>query len=198
MVKDVLLGIQTATTEILVLFFGKLWFLFSTLLLLNVLDIITGVLSARITGKVSSAIGTKGLFKKMAMWVSIIVAFALSATIARGGHLFGISIPELDGIGGWLVVIYCIMIEAISIFENIDKIDQSNPLPRWIKSLLEVIKRLITKKANAILHRVQDPEMIEQDICNQQKETDERKEEVENNGTNKTTTSSKGRNKSTK
>ena len=59
--------------------FGKYWFLFAGFLILNVIDYATGYCKARFYKKnESSAIGAKGILKKVCYWIVIGLAFFIS------------------------------------------------------------------------------------------------------------------------
>ena len=64
--------------------FGKYWFLFAGFLILNVIDYATGYCKARFYKKnESSAIGAKGILKKVCYWIVIGLAFFISTRFSK-------------------------------------------------------------------------------------------------------------------
>jgi len=90
-----------------------------------VIDYITGVVGAIVQGNLSSAVGFKGIAKKVAIFAVVAV-----------GHLIGVAAasPEI----GASVVGFYIANEAISILENCGKIGL--PLPDKLVQILEQLK----------------------------------------------------------
>ncbi len=64
-----------AAVTLLTALFGTFWYIFAAYLLLNVFDWLTGWYKSRRLGKESSAVGLKGILKKLGYWVIVAVAF---------------------------------------------------------------------------------------------------------------------------
>ena len=69
---NVLVG---AAVTLLSALFGTYWYLFTAYLLFNVFDWLTGWYKSRKLKRESSAVGLKGIIKKLGYWVIIAVAF---------------------------------------------------------------------------------------------------------------------------
>ena len=71
--------IYGAVAAVGVAIFGKYWFLFAGFLILNLVDYVTGYCKARFYNKnESSAVGAKGIFKKVWYWIVIGIAFFIA------------------------------------------------------------------------------------------------------------------------
>lgn len=106
--------------------FGKLDILFYTLIALVVLDYITGLIKAVYTKTISSAVGKKGLLKKLMILIVIAVAAILNRVITE--LMPGISSPLRE-----IAIVFYICNEGISILENVAEF---LPIPEKIKSTL--------------------------------------------------------------
>lgn len=106
--------------------FGKLDILFYTLIALVVLDYITGLIKAVYTKTISSAVGKKGLLKKLMILIVIAVAAILNRLITE--LMPGISSPLRE-----IAIVFYICNEGISILENVAEF---LPIPEKIKSTL--------------------------------------------------------------
>ena len=107
---------------------GNLATPFYVLVLTNVLDYITGVFAARERGeKVSSAIGAKGIVKKVCMWLLVLVGYILDYILITLSATAHIELGFTSAVA--FVVIFWLMInEIISILENIHDIGVDIPL----------------------------------------------------------------------
>lgn len=100
-----------------------------------VLDVVTGIVSALANGeKISSEVGTRGFWKKMALILALAFGIFLDAFIPIMLGVITLEIPFSMPIGT-IVGCYIVINEAISIIENINKASPS-ALPKWIKKLL--------------------------------------------------------------
>ena len=59
---------------ILTLFLGEHWILFMVLLLLNIIDTLTGWIKSRINNKENSMAGLKGIMKKLVQWILVLLS----------------------------------------------------------------------------------------------------------------------------
>jgi len=101
--------------------------LLTVLLILNILDFITG--TAANWGAISSYRGYKGVIKKGMMWVWIVVANLIYMVLLNLGYSIGQVIP--DG-----VALLFILNELVSLGENSAKLGLDMPAP--IKRALEI------------------------------------------------------------
>ena len=80
--------------------FGKYWFLFFGFLVLNAVDYITGYCKAKFYKKnESSAIGAKGILKKVWYWIVIGMAFFVSMSFVHMGEIIGINLSFVQLFG---------------------------------------------------------------------------------------------------
>jgi toxin secretion/phage lysis holin len=106
--------VLTALTSML----GKNWPVFLFLLALNVIDFYYGRKKARETNTLSSAVGAKGIGKKVSYWVIIALAFGASYILVELlGPAIGVNLGFTLLIGWFTVAVY-ILNELTSIVEN--------------------------------------------------------------------------------
>ena len=79
--------VYSIVLSILTIAMDKHWILFMVLLLLNVLDTLTGWIKSRINNKENSMAGLKGIAKKVAQWILVLLSFALFKKIVALGYL---------------------------------------------------------------------------------------------------------------
>ena len=85
-----------AVATFLAAVFGQYWFLFVGFLVLNVVDYATGIIKAKFYQKnESSAVGAKGILKKVMYWVVIGIAFFVSDCFIRFGEILGVNLNFL-------------------------------------------------------------------------------------------------------
>lgn len=105
----------------------------SVLLVIIVLDYLTGLCVALVEKKISSSIGRKGIFQKC----GILICVLLSALIdSLAGY------PQTNPI----VLIFFIVNESFSILENLVKLNV--PIPKILISHLKVFQENETTEAN--------------------------------------------------
>ncbi len=98
--------------------FGKFWFLFAALLILNLIDYITGWAKAYLTHTENSNKGFRGICKKTGCWVVIGVAFFCAISFREMGHILGIDLAFCE-LAGWFCLATFIINEIRSILENL-------------------------------------------------------------------------------
>lgn len=108
--------------------FGGFDVVLRVLLVLIVIDYITGVISAIYNKKLSSEVGYKGLLKKVGILAIVAVGHMVSV---------GLNIPEIRS----MVIGFYIANESISILENTGRMGV--PLPQ---KLIDVLARLKNKE----------------------------------------------------
>ena len=123
MINTIFTGVCTALTY----FFGGWDVALAVLITFMVFDYLTGVIIAIINKKLSSAIGFKGLAKKLFIIVILVVGVLLDRLINSGEWIFRT-----------LVAYFYIANEGISIIENIAVLGV--PIPKKIIEILEQIK----------------------------------------------------------
>lgn len=100
--------------------------LLSALIVLIVLDYITGIVAAGIDGKLNSTTGLKGIAKKV--FILMIVALAVQIDCVSAG----------DGVIRALVMYFFIANEGLSIVENAGQVGL--PIPDGLVKALEMLK----------------------------------------------------------
>ena len=108
-----------AVVTILSAIFGTFWYIFVAYAILNVLDWITGWYKSRKRREESSAVGLRGILKKLGYWVVIAVAFLVSwVFVAMGNDLLHIDLSFLTMVG-WFTLACLMVNEVRSIIENL-------------------------------------------------------------------------------
>ena len=102
---------------ILTLFLGEHWILFMVLLLLNIIDTLTGWIKSRINNKENSMAGLKGIMKKLVQWILVLLAFVIPVCFKELGAVINIDLSILAFLG-WYVLASLIINEYRSILEN--------------------------------------------------------------------------------
>lgn len=124
--------------------FGKYWFLFAGFLILNVVDYITGYCKAKLYNKnVSSAIGAKGICKKVWYWLVIGLAFFISDCFVTMGEIIGIQLNFVLWFGWFTLATYLIN-EIRSILENL--VEMNVKVPKFLIAGLDITQKLLDTK----------------------------------------------------
>ena len=110
------------------------------------LDVITGLIKAKATGEgISSKKGTKGFYKKLALFIGLFFGFFLDYFIPYMLQSIGVTLPISGAIFGMIIGCYIVINESISIAENL-YLTNPDILPKWIVKLLNSAKDQIDKK----------------------------------------------------
>lgn len=124
--------------------FGKYWFLFAGFLILNVIDYVTGYCKAKFYNKnESSAIGAKGIVKKVWYWVVIGLAFFISTCFVYMGETIGIDLSFVQ-LFGWFTLATYLINEIRSILENL--VEMNVNVPAFLIAGLAVTQKLLDTK----------------------------------------------------
>lgn len=108
------------------------------LIVVMVLDYISGMIAAVKTGTLDSRIGIMGIIKKVSYLLIVAVGMVLDYLIQLLGGKFGLSLEGTYFVG-LLVIIWLIINECISILENTD--EAGGPVPPFVAELLKRLKR---------------------------------------------------------
>lgn len=123
--------------------FGPHWEVFLFYLLFNVLDYLTRWIAARRTKTEESAKAETGIYKKVSLWVLILVAFSAGYILTMlVNDVFGGDINLLYI--GWVVLGMLIINEIRSICENL--IDAGVEVPAIISKGLKVAETVINSE----------------------------------------------------
>lgn len=128
-----------------VLIFGQFWYLFLGLILLNIVDWLSGWAAARKEGVESSEKGYKGIAKKIGIWVVIAIAFFIAESFGQMGGLIGVNLDFMNLLG-WFTLASYIVNEIRSILENLVRLNVE--LPEFLIKGLKVAEKLIDEKSN--------------------------------------------------
>lgn len=114
-------------------FANEVWVIMIPIALMGI-DIITGLLNAWLKGEVKSSILRKGLAKKIGEMCVILM-----------GEIFvaGMSLPRAVSSG---ISLYLIIMELISICENLEKLGV--PIPNFIRKALDTESKEINKESD--------------------------------------------------
>lgn len=142
-------AIVTAMTAV----FGRYWFLFAGFLAMNVIDYITGWCKAKFYNKnESSAVGAKGILKKVWYWVVIGIAFFVSFCFAHMGEIIGIDLNFVQ-LFGWFTLASYLINEIRSILENL--VEMKVNVPPFFISGLAITEKLLEAKTNSKLEETE-------------------------------------------
>lgn len=105
---------------------GEFWYLFAIFLLFNIIDWLTGWYKARKLKEESSAVGLKGLVKKIGYWVMLLVAFTVPVGFIPLGRLIQEDLSFLTVLG-WFALASLMINEVRSILENLVEVGYHVP-----------------------------------------------------------------------
>ena len=120
--------------------FGEYWFLFFGFLVLNIIDYVTGWRKSRYLKTESSAVGARGVLKKVGYWVVIGIAFYIAASFVKMGEMFGINLTFVQ-LFGWFTLATYLINEIRSILENLIALKVN--VPAFLVKGLEVSEKLL-------------------------------------------------------
>ena len=125
--KAIINYVSSTILTTIVYYLGGLDMALKTLLILMVLDYITGICKSIINKKVNSVIGLKGIIKKVGYLIIVALSFLLDGMVGDTGAIRN------------LVVYFFVANEGISILENWGAMGL--PLPSKILEVLEQLKK---------------------------------------------------------
>lgn len=115
------------------------------LLSVMILDYITGMVKAGISGNLNSTRGWQGLLKKLMYAVTVAIAMVADYLLYIGGSQIGIDMHE-SAYFGTLVSIWLIINECISILENLSEIGV--PMPGFLGRILQRVQDKVDETGN--------------------------------------------------
>lgn len=141
--------IATAVGGSLSSILGVLYIPVKLLVVCNIADYITGLMAApsRDDGKVSSYKSIRGIFKKIAMWILIVVGAVVDELLMYTTSPFGIQ-GEVSYLIAAAVAVWLSCNELISILENVKDIGIKIP-----KGLLPLVKNVAKKTEDSITEK---------------------------------------------
>lgn len=112
----------------------------------NVLDYLTGLGAAKgRQEEISSYKGFQGIFKKVCMWILVLIGALIDILVQYAMDVAGIPI-DMPFIMGTVVAVWLVVNEIISILENI--IDSGVKLPPFLLPAVKYIKRQVEEVAD--------------------------------------------------
>lgn len=133
--KEFICGIASTILTFIVYLLGGFDVAIICLLISIVLDYISGIIKAYITKQLSSEIGFKGIIKKVAMLLIVMLAVLIDRVTGESGAI------------RTLVIYYFVANEGLSIIENLG--EAGVPIPSIIKDSLKVLKKESKGNKNA-------------------------------------------------
>lgn len=140
--------IKTILTALISAFFSFFGLLAIPILLLvgsNVTDYITGLMASKYRSNPGwdSKTGIKGIFKKIGMWILVLVGFMMDILISYSVTQLGIKLP-VNCLVACVVAIWIVCNEFISILENLS--DMNVTLPPFLQPIIEKIRKQTEEK----------------------------------------------------
>ena len=108
-------------------FFGDMDGFFYTLLAFTIVDFITGLMAAWVNKELSSAVGYKGICRKVAIFILVGIAHIVDAYLIGAGSILRNA-----------VIFFYLANEGVSILENAGKLGL--PIPEYLKQALVELK----------------------------------------------------------
>lgn len=115
----------------------------TVLIVMMIIDYITGMAAAYIKAELSSKRGLQGIIKKISYMALVAVAMGLDYLIYHGLAQIGIY-QDSTIFFGLLITFWLVINELISILENLVKLDV--PVPKFLIKIIEKLKIAIEKK----------------------------------------------------
>lgn len=150
-INMIISAIITGMTSI----FGIQWILFACYLALNIVDFITGCIKARVNKTESSAIGLKGIIKKVCYWLLILVAFIISYMISNIGNLLDMNLNYIV-LFGWFTLACLTINEVRSILENLVEIGIQ--VPEFLVKGLKIFSQSLNSKTEKTVNETSNKE----------------------------------------
>ena len=132
MYLSIIAGITTASVYLL----GGFDVAIQCLLIAIVIDYVSGLIKAFVTKTLSSQIGLKGILKKVAILLVVMLAVLIDRVTGESGMI------------RTLVIYYFVANEGLSITENLAQ--SGVPMPKVIKDALKALKKENTQNAKSV------------------------------------------------
>ena len=133
-------GIQMVISAALAAFasyLGALAVPIIVLMVMMIIDYLSGMSAAWSEGTLSSKVGAKGIIKKVGYMALIVVAMGVDYLICSGISAASLDLPYTMWFG-LLVAVWLIINEMISILENLDRLDV--PIPGFLRAIVRKLK----------------------------------------------------------
>lgn len=139
----------TGITSVLSAILGVLYIPVLLMVACNLIDYITGLIAApyRQDGGISSYKSMKGIFKKVSMWLLIVVGAIVDNLLVYATEAIGLESP-FRFLVACVVAIWIICNEIISILENIQ--DTGVNIPPFLLPIVKDIRKQTEEKMNIV------------------------------------------------
>lgn len=112
----------------------------------NLIDYVTGLMASKYRDEdINSYKSIKGIFKKVSMWLLVVVGAIIDQMLLYASDAIGLTMPFTFLIG-CIVALWIICNEIISILENIQ--DMGVNIPGFLQPLVKHIKSQVEEKIN--------------------------------------------------
>lgn len=118
-------------------YFSQLFIPLFVLLICMICDYISGIIKAYHSGRLSSAVGVKGILKKVGYLCVIVCGITVDYIIVKGFSSVNLHIP-FNFFFGLLVTIWLTINELISILENLSQIGV--PVPKLLVKIIDKLQ----------------------------------------------------------
>lgn len=159
MKENLIKGALAALLTGAALYFRQLFTPVIILLIVMVIDYVTGMIQAWASATISSRIGVMGIVKKVGYLFAIAVAVVVDYIIMTAATGAGVDLQGFYAFG-LLVTIWLILNECISILENLSEIGV--PLPGFLMAIVKKLKKTTEKTGDA--QAKPDPEDLPDDL----------------------------------
>ena len=136
-------AIMSAALAAFAVYMGALAVPIIVLMVMMIIDYLSGMSAAWVHGDLSSRVGAKGIVKKVGYMALIVVAMGVDYLIYSGFAAANIEV----GYNMWfglLVAVWLIINEMISILENLSKLGV--PIPDFLTKIIQRLKNSAERK----------------------------------------------------
>ena len=144
--KDFFHAIFAAAIGALAAYFNVLLIPLIVLLVVMLIDYITGMAGAAYSGKLNSRVGAVGILKKAGYIALVAVGIVADYLISNALLKIGIDL-KINYCFGMIITIWLIINELISILENLGELDV--PLPAFLVNIIKTLKNKVEEQAEA-------------------------------------------------
>ena len=143
--KNLIQTLFAGALAALAAYFNALLIPLIVLVAVMLLDYVTGMISAKRSGEISSRVGVMGILKKVGYLALVAVGIVVDYLITTALVQIGLSI-QINYCFGMIVTIWLIINELISILENLGELNV--PLPHFLVSIVKNLKGRVEETAD--------------------------------------------------
>ena len=136
-------AIISAALAAFAVYMGALAVPIIVLMVMMIIDYLSGMSAAWVHGDLSSRVGAKGIVKKVGYMALIVVAMGVDYLIYSGTTAANITV-NYNMWFGLLVAVWLIINEMISILENLSKLGV--PIPDFLTKIIQRLKNSAERK----------------------------------------------------